>query len=263
MYSKRIRRTFAGVPITSAIAAPALFVYPPIMKKIFVLVSLVWLAGCSSDKPNVSLEAPEEFDKPLNVTGSDKTEKYGIKDSTVKVQKIVYLEEELGKTQNEITELENKIYGAARTNPGGLFLELQMCRKRLADQRIGGNGVPEPMEKWQKVSQKDPDYNYHVDKRNSVVAVTEEDLATKIDNLNKLKRVLTDKYDDMSGKLDTCRDQYHAALVNHGLDPRDTEAQGEWVVGDNGYKVWKMKKPATYDPEELMRRKQQREKKAE
>lgn len=229
------------------------------MKRILTIACVLFIAGCASDKPNVSLDAPAEFDKTLNVASGDKTENYGVKDGTVKVQKIVYLEEELGKSQNEITELENKIYGASRTNPGGIFIDLQACRKRLADARIGGNGVPEPMEKWQKISQKDPDYNYHVDKKKSIVAVTEEDLATKIDNLNKLKRVLADKYDEMTDKLETCRDKYRAALVNHGLDPKDTEAVGEWVIGENGYKVWKMKKPATNDPEELMRRKQSRE----
>jgi hypothetical protein len=49
-------------------------------------------------------------------------------------------------------------------------------------------------------------------------------------------------------------------MVKHGMNPSDMKAQGEWVEGPNGYKVWKLKRPATNDPEEMMKRKAEREK---
>ena len=67
------------------------------------------------------------------------------------------------------------------------------------------------------------------------------------------------RYSDFKTKVENCEIKYRTALVNHGLNPDDTQASGEWVE-EGGTKVWKMRKPSTKDPEELMRRKQEREK---
>lgn len=226
-----------------------------------ISVSLFLVCACSSkEKVDVSTAQPEKFDKALNSTTGDTNEKVGVKNDTVRVQKIVYLEEQLAKTQGEITDLENAIYGQSKTYPGGMYLSLKQCRSKLSDKRLGGNGVSEPMEKWQKISQKDPDYNYRVDHNNNVVAVAEEDLSTRIGNLRKLQGMLNDSYDAFREKVDNCNERYKTALIDHGMNPADAEAQGEWVDGPSGYKVWKMRRPASVDPEELMKRKAQREK---
>jgi len=221
---------------------------------------LIVLSGCASKKEvNVSLDEAPKFDKKLNSATLDRNERVGVKDGTVKIQRVVYLEENLSKLQTEIDDLENQVYGPSKTFPGGIYLDLKTCRTNAADVRIGGNGVPEPMEKWQKISQKNEDFNYHVDANNSVIAVSEEDLATRISSLQKLQRMLNDNYDNFKEKLDNCKSKYKTALLQHGLNPDDMEAKGEWVEGPNGYKVWKMRRPATSDPEELMRRKSQLE----
>lgn len=229
-------------------------------KAIVWLFPLVFLTFCSSKKDvTVSLEEAPEMEEKLNSSTNARNEKVGVKDDTVKIQKMVYLEEDLAKSQREIEDLENAIYGQSKKYPGGMFIALKECRNRLADPRLGGNGVSEPMEKWQKVSEKDPDYNYHVDRDKNVVAVSEEDLASRISNLRKLKNLLNDSYDAFQTKLDNCHQKLKTAMVQHGMNPQDMKAQGEWVEGPNGYKVWKMKKPSTSDPEELMKRKGQRE----
>ncbi len=228
---------------------------------VLVLAVIFALAACSSHKDNVTVsqeEAPK-LDKQLNVNTGDAHEKVGIKDNTVKIQKVVFLEEEMRRLQTDIDDLESNMYGESVRDPGGLYIDLQRCRKRLSDPRISGNGTPEPMEKWEKISQRDEDFNYHVDRDKNVVAVSEEELGGRIGNLKKLKRVLRDKYENLRTKLDSCENRYHTTLINHGLDPADTKAVGEWVDGPNGTRVWKMRKASTTDPEELMRRKQQRE----
>jgi len=230
------------------------------MNYLMVLVALLVLASCSSKEVTVSTDEAEKFDKNLNSATLDKAEKVGVKDGTVKIQKTIYLEEDLNKMQRDIEELESRIYGESKTYPGGMYLALKTCRGQLADTRIGGNGVPEPMEKWEKVSAKDPDYNYHVDRDKNVIAVNEEELAGRITNLRKLKRVLNDTYDTFQGRLDVCQQKVHAAQVAHGMNPDDAKAQGEWVEGPNGYKVWKMKRSKTSDPEEMMKRKTAKEK---
>lgn len=217
-------------------------------------------AGCSSKK--VSLDEPEPMDKTLNSRTSDRSEKIGVRGDNIVVQKKMYLEEEMNTLQTKIRDLENDVYGESVRDPGGLFLKLQTCRKRMADPRIGGNGVSDPMEPWEKPSETDTDFDYRVDKKNNVVAVSEEELGQKLSNLKKVKRVMDQRYQDFQHKVESCEQKYKTALVNFGLNPDDTEAQGEWVDGPNGYRVWKMRKPKTNDPEEMMRRKQDREKKA-
>jgi len=225
------------------------------MKVLMGLVALMVLASCSSKEVTVSTDEAEKFDKNLNSATLDKAEKVGIKDGTVKIQKTIYLEEDLNKMQREIEDLENRIYGESKTYPGGMYLSLKGCRSELADTRLGGNGVPEPMEKWEKISAKDPDYNYHVDRDKNVIAVNEEELAGRITNLRKLKRVLNDTYDTFQSRLDICQQKVKAAQVAQGMNPEDSKAKGEWVEGPNGYKVWKMKRSKTTDPEEMMKRK--------
>jgi hypothetical protein len=114
------------------------------------------------------------------------------------------------------------------------------------------------MEKWEKISERAKDFNFAVDKKGNVVAVQEEDLEVRIVNLEKAKNVINDRYDAMKEKLDSCENKHRTALIQHGMDPADTKAVGEWVDGPGGFKVWKMKKSSTSNPEELMRRKQKR-----
>ncbi|NDG27246.1 MAG: hypothetical protein EB120_08745 [Proteobacteria bacterium] len=234
------------------------------MRLILFVGLAVALTHCSSKKDvTVSQEEAPKFDKTLNSSTNQRGEKIGVRDDKVTVQKTVYLEEDLKKAQDEIEDLENRVYGQSKTYPGGIYLGLKTCRARLADPRLGGSGVPEPMEKWEKISAKDPDFNYHVDRDKNVVAVSEEDLASRISNLRKLKNILNDTYDAFQTKLDNCQQNLETAMIKNGMNPNDMKAQGEWVDGPNGYKVWKMKKPTTNDPEEMMKRKSQREKSSE
>lgn len=224
---------------------------------ILALVATCLLAACASKK--VSLDEPAQMDKTLNTTTGDRSEKVGVRGDSIVVQRKIYLEEQMTKVKDQIEDLENSIYGQSVQDPGGLWLSLQDCRKRLADPRVGGNGNPEPMETWEKLSQSDPDFDFRVDKKSNVVAVTEEDLGQKISNYNKMKNVLQRRYSEYKTKSDSCENKYRTALVQHGLNPEDTQAQGEWVDGPEG-RVWKMRQPKTKDPEELMRRKAKREK---
>lgn len=234
------------------------------MKAVLWLIPVIFLTQCSSKKDvTVSLDEAPKMEQKLNSTTGSKNEKVGVKDDTVKIQKTVYLEEDLANSQREIEDLENAIYGQSKKYPGGIYLALKSCRARLADPRLGGNGVAEPMEKWEKISAKNPDYNYHVDRDKNVVAVTEEDLASRISNLRKLRGLLNDSYDAFQTKLDNCQQKLETAMIQNGMDPKDMKAEGEWVDGPNGYKVWKMKKPSTNNPEELIKRKAQREKSSE
>lgn len=228
------------------------------MKKFLTVLTVVLLAGCGSKR-----DVHEELDKTLDTNLNDKGERVGLRDNEIVIQKRVSLEQNLAKLKNEVIDLENAIYGASRRNPGGLWEGLRDCRKRISDPRVGGTGKPEPMERWEKISEKDEEFDFKVDKkRNTVVGISEEAMQTRLDRLKTQKTMLEERYDQLRDKLETCDDNYRSALVDHGLNPNDTKARGEWVDGPNGYKVWKMRQNPTQDPEELMKRKQKRETKS-
>lgn len=218
-----------------------------------VTLCLVVGAGCSS-KP----EGPGDLDQKLNTQTNDSREQVGIRDEKVVIQKKVYLEEQLWALKSQVDELQRTLYGKSAQDPGGIWLGLKDCRKRIADPRIGGTGKPEPMEKWQNVTAQDEQFFYRADKNNNIVGVSEEALDERIQRYQKHQRLLSSEYDNLKDKLESCEENYQSALVQHGLNPDDTKAKGEWVDGPQGYKIWKMKVGATKDPEELMRRKEQK-----
>lgn len=215
------------------------------------LVCIALLAGCGSKN-----DPTEKFDKTLNVTTSDKTESVGMKGDKVMVKKKVYLEEQLYKMQSEIEDLELAIYGKTRREPGGIYEAVRDCRARIADPRVGGTGKPDPMEKWERLTQTDEDFQYKADNQNNMIGYSEEELDARLTRYQKQKRVLEQQYESFKDRLDSCESRYQTALVQHGLNPNDTKAKGEWIEGPNGYKIWKMRQGATKDPEELMRRKE-------
>lgn len=225
------------------------------MKKILSTSLLVLLvSACASNS------GPREMDKTLNNRTDDASEKIGLRDDKVVIQKRIYLEEQLWSLKSEVDDLQRAIYGSSRQDPGGIWMGLRDCRKRLADPRIGGMGKPEPMETWSNITKQDEAFFYKVEKNsNSLVGVSEEALDDRLTRYQTHKRVLTTKYEEMKDKLESCEDKYHSTLVQNGLNPDDTKAKGEWVDGPKGYKVWRMKKPATSDPEELMKRKANKE----
>lgn len=232
------------------------------MKHRSILASAIALlfAACASKEVNISTtDNTKKFDKQVNFNTADSNEKVGIRGDDVVIQKRSYLEDQLAKLRSEVDDLQSTIYGKSRMEPGGLWVDLKDCQEKLNDPRLGGNGAPMPMEKWEKVTEKEDDANYVVDKHNTIMAVSEEGVDARIVRFRKYKSQLTQKYDDMKDKVDTCQQKYKTALINHGMNPDDTKAQGEWVDGPNGYKVWRMRKPATNDPEELAKRKAQKD----
>lgn len=215
------------------------------------LIVLLTAVGCGSKN-----DPTENFDKGLNVTTSDKTESVGLKGDKVMVKKKVYLEEQLYKTKSDIEDLELAVYGKSKRDAGGIYEALRDCRARTADPRLGGTGKPEPMEKWEKITETDEEFKYKADKHDNLIGYSEEELDTRLTRYQKHKRILEQKYEDFKDKIDVCESKYQTSLVQHGLNPNDTKAKGEWVEGPNGYKVWKMRQGSTKDPEELMRRKE-------
>lgn len=221
------------------------------MKTFFSLALMALIAGCSSTP-----DPTEPFDKKYNSTTNERGETVGMKDDQIVIKKKVYLEERLSTLENEVNDLQRVIYGESKRFPGGTWAAVKDCRKRSADPRVGGSGTPEAQEPWEDITKTEEEFKFKADDNDNVIGYSEEQLNARITRFKKYKRILDDRYESFRKKLDGCEAEYQTALVQHGLNPNDTQAKGEWVEGPNGYKVWKMKRSATKDPEELMRRKQ-------
>ncbi len=226
-----------------------------------IALSALALTGCGSKEKKVSMDEPEKLEREYVNKTDARNETVGEKDGSIVIQKKMSLEEDMARVRDAINDAESSIYGSSRQDPGGMWLKLKECRKKVSDARLGGNGVPEAMEKWEKISATDPELKYRVEGKKKVVAVSEEQLEDRLGHMKNVKNILDRRYEEFKDKLDACEDRYASNLVKHGLDPEDTKAQGEWVDGPNGYRVWKMKTAPTANPEELMRRKETRENK--
>ncbi len=223
------------------------------MKTAFFLLPIyLGLAACAST-------GPREMELILNNRTDDARERIGVHEDKVIIQKHVYLEEQLWELKAEVDELQRTLYGKSRQDAGGLWAKLKECRTRTADPRIGGMGRSEAMEPWANITKQDEAFFYRVDERtHSLTGVTEEMLDERMQRYQTHKRLLMQRFDELNDKLDACEEKYALALVQHGLNPDDTRAKGEWVEGPQGYRVWQMRRTPTTDPEELMRRKEQK-----
>jgi hypothetical protein len=178
----------------------------------------------------------------------------------VVVQRKQMLNEELRKLQNDVYGLEDEVYGNRKYGSPGLYGNLKACRQKLADKRLGGTGKLTRMEPIDRPTEKEKDFKVGIDEKGQLVAVSEEVLAERIERFKGYQKVLQDRRDQFEQAIDICDQDYKTALVNNGMNPADTKAEGEWVMdAQKGYRVWRAKRAPTDDPEELARRKALRE----
>lgn len=206
----------------------------------YVCAILFLLSGCSSEHSILKVEEPLE--KPINFVG----EKAGFRNGKVILQTHEYLESRLNQIQHNSLELLESI----EFHVG----ELKSCYERLADPRIGGDGKYTPIKFEKPENQKEVSYTHDED-RNTIMVVSEEDLTSRITRLEKEKILLKAEKEKFEQKNEECQLKYKTALINHGLDPEATKAHGEWIENEDGVKIWSMTRQASYDPEELAKRK--------
>lgn len=212
------------------------------------------LAACSSKKSTKAEKIDTRLEKSQEFSGR---EEVGIKDGNVVVQKKVYLAEELRKLHNEVYSLEDEVYGNRRYQTMGLYGVYKECKTKLSDKRIGGTGKLNSIEAAERVTDNEPEMRIGLDENKKLVSVTEEDLKERINRFRGYKKVLERRSSEYQEKIEVCEQDYKTALIDHGLKPEDTKSKGEWVMGPNGYRVWRARSLPTDDPEELSRRKAQ------
>lgn len=181
-----------------------------------IVLSLAWL-GCASN-PNKArkIETAMEKEAPLV------DEKIGVKDGNLVVQKKVEMNEELRRLQNEVFELEDRVYGNRKYGSQGLYGALKQCRMKLVSKEYGGDGKLMWTEPLDRVTDKEEQWTVGLDEQDKIVGISEEFLRDRIARFRGYKATLIKRQDEYEDKLQIC----DAALAEKLHDKKFKERKG-------------------------------------
>lgn len=220
-----------------------------------LFATTVFFAACAHKDKARPIET--DMERRQSVQGED----LGVKDGNVVIQRKTLLSEELRKLQGEVYEMEYKLYGNPQGSKG-LRDHLKDCYQKLGDPRIGGTGKLQTVDRVDRLTKNESPFKFGVDETDQLVSVSEEGLNDRINRFRAYNVAYKDRIEDMESKIEICENEHRVALINHGLNPNDAKAKGEWVT-KNGIRVWQAKKTTTDDPEELSRRKAEKDREAQ
>lgn len=157
------------------------------------------LSACASNKHKAK-EVETEVER-AQVLGE---ETVGVKDGNMVVQKKLEMNEALRRLQNEVYELEDRVYGNRKFGSKGLYGALRDCKKEAVSQKLGGDGKLRWTEPIDRVTDKEDQWNVGYDEKEKLVAVTEEFLLDRIDRFQKYRQTLMKRQDEYEDKLEVC-----------------------------------------------------------
>lgn len=170
---------------------------------VFSLLSfVVFGSGCKSN-PHKAEVLETKTEQESVVAG---TEKLGVNaDGDMVYQKKVMMAEEIRKLQNDVNEMEDKVYGTRKYKTKGLHGKYADCLRALkADQKAD---LPK-LDKAERWSDKNEDLKIGIDKDDQKLAgVTEEKLKDRIAKFQEYRRVLQDREDEYSENIKTCEER--------------------------------------------------------
>lgn len=162
-------------------------------------LSLV-LLNCSSN-PNKAKKIETNMEKADVISGD---EKVGVKGGNLVVQKKVMMNEELRRLQNDVYEMEDRVYGNRKYGSLGLYGVLKQCKANLASKEYGGSGKLIWTEPIDRVTDKEDEFDVGIDEKDKIVGISEEFLKDRIDRFKKYKVVLQKREDEYNEKLEIC-----------------------------------------------------------
>lgn len=159
------------------------------------------LAGCSSN-PHKAEEIETKIDNKGQVSGDTTV---GVKDGDMIVQKKVLMNEELRRLQNDVYELEDRVYGNRKYGSKGLYGVLKDCRADLSSKALGGTGKLQWTEPIDRVTDKEEEFKVGLDDKKQLIGVSEEFLKDRIDRFKQYKLVLQKRQDEYEDKVEVCK----------------------------------------------------------
>lgn len=166
----------------------------------------VSLAACSTNKHKAD-KIDTKIEKSDRVSNDTSV---GVKSGNMVVQRKVQMNEELRSLQNDVYELEDKVYGNRKYGSLGLYGVLRDCRSQLADKDNGGTGKLLWTEPIERVTDKDDDIKVGLDEKEKLVGVSEEMLLDRISRFRNYKSVLQKREDEYEEKVAICKNELKA-----------------------------------------------------
>lgn len=166
---------------------------------------LLWFSGafllvsCATSKHKAK-KLETEMEKSQAVG----EETVGIKDGKMVVQKKVEMNEALRRLQNDVYELEDRVYGNRKFGSKGLYGTLKDCKREAVSAELGGDGKLRWTEPIDRVTDKEDEWSIGFDEKDKLVAVSEEFLADRIERFKKYRQVLMKRQDEYEEKLEIC-----------------------------------------------------------
>jgi hypothetical protein len=191
-----------------------------LVQRIAVLGFLLLAVACSHN-PNKAEKIETEMKNKDEVK---RDENVGVKDGNMVVQNKVLMSEELRRIQNEVYEMEDRVYGNRKYGSLGLYGVLKECKKDLSDKKNGGNGKLLWTEPMDRITDKETEFKIGIDEKDKLVAVSEEFLTDRITRFRGYKNLLQKREDEYQEKLDICQNEIKSR--RHDAEAAKTSATG-------------------------------------
>lgn len=164
-----------------------------------ILLLPVIVIGCAKN-PHKAEKIETKMEKSQDVSG----EKIGIKSGNLVVQRKVEMSEELRRIQNEVYEMEDRVYGNRKYGSAGLYGSLKQCKSKLSSKEYGGDGKLIWTEPLERITDKEDEWNVGIDEEEKIVAVSEEFLKDRLTRFRGYKKTLMKRQDEYEEKLEIC-----------------------------------------------------------
>jgi len=131
-------------------------------------------------------------------------EKIGVDSSGDMVyQKKIMMAEEIRKLQDNVYDLEDKVYGTRRYGTKGLYGKYSDCLKQSKPENKATLPKIDKLDRW---SDKDEDIKIGVDAdKDKLASVTQEKLKERMTKFQEYRRILQQKEDEYEDNLKTCQ----------------------------------------------------------
>jgi len=176
------------------------------------ITALIFGVAACSNNPHKAKRVETEIESHGEVTGDTSV---GIKDGNMVVQKKVQMNEEVRRLQNEVFELEDRVYGNRKYGSLGLYGVLRQCKVDLSDPQWGGDGKLKWTEPIDRITDKEEEWKIGLDEKEKLVGVSEEFLLDRIQRFRNYKRVLMQRQDEYEEKVQICKAELKTQKAQH------------------------------------------------
>lgn len=170
--------------------------------KYFILGSIfLFLMACSSN-PHKAEKVNTKIDSQGEINGDTTV---GIKEGNMVVQRKTEMNEEVRRLQNDVYELEDRVYGNRKYGSLGLYGVLRQCKVDLSEIKNGGDGKLKWTEAMDRITDKEEEWKIGLDEKNKLVGISEEFLKDRIERFHGYKKVLMQRQDEYEEKVQICK----------------------------------------------------------